>query len=171
MDLKQFIRDIPDFPKPGIVFKDITPLLADPEAFKHVVDQMTQFAQKQGAEAIVGIDSRGFIFGSVIAYKLGLKFIPVRKVGKLPHETISEKYALEYGEAELEIHKDALSPGEKALVVDDLLATGGTIRATCNLVEKLQAEICGIAFLINLAFLNGSEKISNYKILNLIQYD
>ncbi len=171
MNLKDFIRDVPDFPKEGIIFKDITPLLADPEAFKYAVDQMTQFAQDKGAEAIVGIDSRGFIFGSIIAYKLGIKFIPVRKVGKLPHETISEKYELEYGEAELEIHKDALAAEEKTLIVDDLLATGGTVRATCNLVEKLGAEVCGIAFLINLAFLNGEEKISNYDILNLITYE
>lgn len=171
MDLKKFIRDVPDFPKKGIIFKDITPLLADPQAFKFVVDKMSEFAQTQGAKAIIGIDSRGFIFGGAIAYKLGIKFIPVRKKGKLPYVSISEKYNLEYGTAELEIHKDALVEGEKALIVDDLLATGGTIKATCNLVEKLGAKVCGIAFVINLAFLKGIEKIKNYKTLTIINYE
>ncbi|HAU39876.1 MAG: adenine phosphoribosyltransferase, adenine phosphoribosyltransferase [Candidatus Peregrinibacteria bacterium GW2011_GWF2_43_17] len=171
MDLKKVIRNIPDFPKKGIIFKDITPLLADPTAFKFAVDQMTDFARAQGAKAIVGIDSRGFIFGSVIAYKLGIKFVPVRKKGKLPYKAISEKYNLEYGTAEIEIHEDALAKGEKVLIVDDLLATGGTMKATCNLVEKLGAEICGIAFVINLTFLNGMEKIKNYKTLTLIDYE
>lgn len=170
MNLEKYIRDIPDFPKPGIIFKDITPLLADSEAFKHTIDLMTKFAKAQKAEAIVGIDSRGFIFGSVIAHELGLKFVPVRKAGKLPHETVSEKYNLEYGTAELEIHKDALKPGEKTLIVDDLLATGGTAEATCHLLEKLEAEICGIAFLINLTFLEGTKKINKYPILSLIDY-
>ncbi|MFA6435884.1 MAG: adenine phosphoribosyltransferase [Candidatus Gracilibacteria bacterium] len=171
MELKKYIRDIPDFPKKGIIFKDITPLLSNPSAFKFAMDQMVEFARQQKAEAVVGIDSRGFIFGSVIAYQLGLKFVPVRKKGKLPYQTLSEKYALEYGTAELEIHNDALHKGEKVLIVDDLLATGGTVRATCGLVEKLGAHVCGIAFLINLAFLNGGEKIKNYKTLTLIQYE
>jgi len=171
MDLKKVIRDIPDFPQKGIIFKDITPLLANSAAFKFAVDQMADFALKQGAGAIVGIDSRGFIFGSAIAYKLGLKFVPVRKKGKLPYKSISEKYDLEYGTAEIEIHEDALNKGEKALIVDDLLATGGTMRATCNLVEKLGAEVCGITFVINLAFLNGMEKLKDYKTLTLINYE
>lgn len=171
MDLKKFIRDIPDFPKKGIIFKDITPLLADPAAFKFTIDQMTDFARQQGAKGIAGIESRGFIFGSIIAYKLGIKFIPVRKKGKLPYKVISEKYELEYGTAEIEIHEDALNKREKVLIVDDLLATGGTMKATCNLVEKLGAEVCGTAFVINLAFLNGMEKIKNYKTLTLIDYE
>ena len=157
-DLNQFIRDVPDFPKPGIVFKDITPLLHDPGAFQAVVDEFDRRFADAGINRIVGIESRGFIFGAALAYKLGVSFIPVRKPGKLPHETDTVSYDLEYGSDSVEIHLDALDEGDRVLIVDDLIATGGTVEATCKLVEKLGAEIVGFAFLIELAVIDASSR-------------
>lgn len=171
MNLEKFIRDIPNFPTKGIIFKDITPLLASSKAFSHAINRFCLFAKKIHAKTIVGIDSRGFIFGGAIAYKLGLKFVPVRKKGKLPYSTISQNYDLEYGTNTIEMHTDAIKKGERVLIIDDLLATGGTMEATCNLVEKLGGKIAGIAFLIDLAFLNGAKKLKPYKILSLIKYE
>ena len=170
MDLTKYIRDIPDFPKKGIIFKDITPLLANPEAFQYTINQFCDFTQKNNIETIVAIDARGFIFGGAIANQLGLKFVPVRKKGKLPWDTKNEKYDLEYGSAEIEIHSDALKENEKVLIIDDLLATGGTAKATCTLVEQLKANIRGVAFLIDLTFLKGAKKLAPYEIFSLIKY-
>lgn len=171
MDLKKFIRDIPDFPKKGIVFKDITPLLAEPKAFKETVNRFAAFTKKIGAKVIVGIDSRGFIFGGAVAYKLGLKFVPIRKKGKLPYSTVSQNYDLEYGTSIVEMHTDAIKKNEKVLIIDDLLATGGTMKAACSLVEKLNGKIAGIAFLVDLTFLKGAKKLKSRKILSLIKYE
>lgn len=170
MNLKKYIRDVPNFPREGIIFKDITPLLADKKALGDVIEQFCDFAKKKKIDAIVGIDSRGFIVGGAIAYNLGLKFVPVRKAGKLPYKTLSESYDLEYGSATVEIHEDALTKGERVLIIDDLLATGGTAKAACKLVEKLGAQVCGAAFIIELGFLKGREKLKNYEILSLINY-
>jgi len=170
-DLKSSIRSVPDFPKPGIGFKDITTLLIDGPAFREAVDLLAERFQNQEIKKVVGIESRGFVFGSVIAYKWGVGFVPVRKPGKLPAETISEDYDLEYGTDSLEIHRDAITPGEKVLIVDDLLATGGTAQATVNLINRLGGEIAGIAFLIELSFLNGRQKLRGYDVLSLMEYD
>lgn len=170
-DLKSSIRNVPDFPKPGIGFKDITTLLIDGPAFREAVDLLAERFRNQEIKKVVGIESRGFVFGSVIAYKWGVGFVPVRKPGKLPAETISEEYDLEYGTDSLEIHRDAITPGEKVLIVDDLLATGGTAQATVNLINRLGGEIAGIAFLIELSFLNGRQKLNGYDVLSLMEYD
>ncbi|TDI83427.1 MAG: adenine phosphoribosyltransferase [Caldithrix sp.] len=170
-DLKSSIRNVPDFPKPGIGFKDITTLLIDGPAFREAVDLLAERFRNQEIKKVVGIESRGFVFGSVIAYKWGVGFVPVRKPGKLPAETISEEYDLEYGTDSLEIHRDAITPGEKVLIVDDLLATGGTAQATVNLINRLGGEIAGIAFLIELSFLNGRQKLRGYDVLSLMEYD
>jgi len=170
-DLKSSIRNVPDFPKPGIGFKDITTLLIDGPAFREAVDLLAERFQNQEIKKVVGIESRGFVFGSVIAYKWGVGFVPVRKPGKLPAETISEEYDLEYGTDSLEIHRDAITPGEKVLIVDDLLATGGTAQATVNLINRLGGEIAGIAFLIELSFLNGRQKLNGYDVFSLMEYD
>jgi adenine phosphoribosyltransferase len=169
-ELQGIIRDIPDFPKKGIIFKDITPLLKDPEAFHFAVDALSAELKKKDIDFVVGIESRGFIFSPVLAYKLGVGFVPVRKEGKLPSETEQVAYTLEYGEAVLEIHQDALHPGARVAIVDDLLATGGTALATAHLVEKLGAKIETIAFLVELPFLKGREKLSHYDVFSLIQY-
>ena len=170
-DLKSSIRNVPDFPKPGIGFKDITTLLIDGLAFREAVDLLAERFRNQEIKKVVGIESRGFVFGSVIAYKWGVGFVPVRKPGKLPAETISEEYDLEYGTDSLEIHRDAITPGEKVLIVDDLLATGGTAQATVNLINRLGGEIAGIAFLIELSFLNGRQKLNGYDVFSLMEYD
>jgi adenine phosphoribosyltransferase len=170
MNLKSKIREVPNFPKEGILFYDVTTLLKDAEAFRHVVDQMAGKFQGKGVEKIVAIESRGFIFGSVLAYRLGAGFVPVRKPGKLPAEKYEEKYNLEYGNDALAIHRDAIRPGEKILVVDDLLATGGTVRTTINLIERLKGEIVGIAFLIELSALKGREKVNGIPIHTLLTY-
>lgn len=171
MDLKQKIRSVPGFPKPGIVFRDITTLLKDPMAFREAVDRMAgQFADKD-PEVIVGIESRGFIFGAAMAYKLGAAFVPARKPGKLPAETVRAEYQLEYGTDAVEIHRDAIRPGQRVLLVDDLLATGGTMAATASLVEQLGGDIVGIVFLIELSFLNGRQKLAGYPVVSLIQYE
>ena len=171
MDLKQFIRDIPDFPQPGILFRDITPLLQDPEAFRSVVDHFTEEYRDAGLAAVVAIESRGFIFGAPIARNLGISFVPVRKAGKLPARHISVEYSLEYGTSQLDIHEDALKRGDKALIVDDLLATGGTANAAAKLVELLGARVHAMAFVIELAFLHGRDRLQDYEVLSLVTYE
>jgi adenine phosphoribosyltransferase len=169
-DLRAKIREIPDFPKPGILFYDITTLLKDPVGFREAVDLMVEPYRDQRVDLVVGMESRGFIFSGPIAYQLKAGLIPVRKLGKLPAETVSVEYALEYGSNTLEIHKDAIRPGQRVLVVDDLLATGGTVRGTIELVERLQGQIVGLAFLIELLFLKGRERLQDYKTTSIIQY-
>ena len=168
MDLKEYIRDIKDFPKPGIVFKDICPLLADPAALRFSAEELGK--GWEGLTKIVGIESRGFLFGILVAQNLGLPFVPARKPGKLPAETVSLSYALEYGEDTLHIHKDALNSDDKVLIIDDLLATGGTLKATCDLVEKCGAELAGCGIVIELAFLEGRAKFGDTKVLSLLTY-
>jgi adenine phosphoribosyltransferase len=170
MDLKECIRDVPDFPKKGIIFKDITTLLKDPKALRCTVDLMADRYKNEQIDQVIGIESRGFIFGSPLAYHINAGFIPVRKPGKLPSVTERISYDLEYGTDSLEIHKDALQPGQKVLIVDDLLATGGTAAAVAKLVEKLNAEVVGLGFIIELTFLNGREKLKGHKVHSLIQY-
>ncbi|PWT90060.1 MAG: adenine phosphoribosyltransferase [Acidobacteria bacterium] len=170
MDLKEKIRDIPDFPKKGILFRDITTLLKDRDAFKTAIDLFSRKYDDQKIEQIVAIESRGFIFGSALAHQLGTGFVPVRKPGKLPSATERFEYQLEYGSDCLEIHRDALQPNQRILIVDDLLATGGTAAATAHLVEKLAAKVVGLAFLIELTFLGGREKLKGYDVHSLIQY-
>jgi adenine phosphoribosyltransferase len=171
MDLlaRRLIRDIKDFPKEGIVFKDITPVLQDPVAFQEVIDRMLAYAREQRADVVVGIESRGFIFGAPLALALGVGFVPVRKLGKLPGETVRVEYALEYGTNTVEIHKDALRPGQRALIVDDLLATGGTVNAAAALVEQLGGEVAGMLFLVELGFLDGREALGDYPFTSLIE--
>jgi len=171
MDIRDTIRNVPDFPIKGIQFKDITTLMKDGEAFRQAVDQMYEMFKDQQIDKIAAIESRGFIFGSALAYKLGIGHVPIRKPGKLPAETIFEEYSLEYGTDKMEIHVDAIEKGEKVLLVDDLLATGGTAAASCNLVEKLGGKVIGLAFLIELDFLKGREKLKNYNIKSLIVYN
>ena len=170
MDLASFIRDIPDFPVEGILFKDITPLLQNPQAFREAIDQLAARYKDRAIDQVVAIESRGFIFGAPLAYKLGAGFIPVRKPGKLPAETISVEYTLEYGTNTLEMHKDALKPGDRVLLVDDLLATGGSARAAANLIEQLGGKVEGIAFLIELEFLHGRSKLEGYDVFSLITF-
>jgi adenine phosphoribosyltransferase len=163
--LKRIIRDVPDFPKEGIIFKDITTLLKDKIAFKSSIRLLLDEAKKHKVDKVVGIESRGFIHGTLIAYELGSGFVPIRKPGKLPAETLSEMYELEYGSDSIEIHKDAISAGEKVIIIDDLLATGGTAEAACKLVEKLGGEIVLVAFLIELTFLNGRKRLADRNFL------
>jgi adenine phosphoribosyltransferase len=170
MDLTKYIINVPDFPQKGIQFKDITPLIGDADAFKYTIDQMAAFAKEKGADIIVGPDARGFIFGTPVAYSLGLGFIPVRKPGKLPRKTLEESYHLEYGTNTLAVHEDDIRPGQNVVIVDDLLATGGTLKATINLVEKLGAKVVGCAFLIELDFLNGKDLLKGVPILSLLHY-
>ncbi|MBA4311345.1 MAG: adenine phosphoribosyltransferase [Chlorobiaceae bacterium] len=170
-NLRQTVRNIPDFPKKGIVFRDITTLLKDKEAFRKSIDILFEKYKTVQIDKVVSVESRGFIFGSVLAYKLNAGFVPVRKPKKLPSATIREEYDLEYGKDILEIHTDAITKGERVLIVDDLLATGGTIDAACRLVERLGGEIIALAFLIELNFLNGRKKVERYPIHSLIQYD
>ncbi|HEX2089273.1 MAG TPA: adenine phosphoribosyltransferase [Actinomycetota bacterium] len=167
---KQLIRDIPDFPQQGIVFKDITPLLADENAFSSVIDLIVVHYGRGNIDKVVGIEARGFILASPVAYHFGAGFVPVRKEGKLPWDTDREEYALEYGTAVLEIHRDAIRPGERVLIVDDVLATGGTARATAQLVERLGGKVMGIACLIELSFLDGRKAVADYDFFSLITY-
>src|SRR3989338_4227803 len=169
-DLRDAIRDIPDFPKKGILFKDITTLLTRGDLFRKVIDELAAHYQSKNVEKIVSIESRGFIFGSALAYKLGAGLVPVRKKGKLPHKTVTASYQLEYGTDTLEMHADALDGGARVLVVDDLLATGGTAKATAGLGEKVGGKIAGYAFLIELLFLKGRNNLKNYEVHSLIQY-
>jgi adenine phosphoribosyltransferase len=171
MDLKALIRSVPDFPKEGIVFRDITTLLKDGAAIEAAATQLADRFRDKGVDQVVGVESRGFIFGVAVAMKLGVGFIPVRKPGKLPAETISESYELEYGTDSIEMHADAVGPGTKALLIDDLIATGGTAAAACKLVERAGGEIVGCGFLIDLAFLNGTDKLSQYDVFSLVRYD
>ena len=171
MDISAYIRDVPDFPKPGILFKDITPLLQNGPAFRQVIDGWKKRFEGLNIDAIVGVDARGFIFGTALAYALVLPFVPVRKKGKLPHDTISEDFELEYGTDTMEIHVDALSDGHRVVLVDDLLATGGTMAAVVRLVEKLGAEIVEIVFVVELSFLNGRSLLGDRPVSSLIQYD
>ena len=170
MNLKNYVASIIDYPKEGILFRDITPLMGNGEAYKYSVDKMTEYAKEKGATVIVGPEARGFIFGCPVAYGLGIGFVPVRKPNKLPRETISYKYDLEYGSNTLCIHADALKPGDKVIIVDDLLATGGTVKATINLCEKLGAEVVGVACLIELVELNGRKVLEGYDVLSLMEY-
>jgi adenine phosphoribosyltransferase len=169
-DLRAKIREIPDFPKPGILFYDITTLLKDAAAYREAIDLMLAPFRDMGVEAVVGMESRGFIFSGPIAYLLHAGLVPVRKLGKLPAETLSVEYALEYGSNTLEIHRDSIRPGQRVLIVDDLLATGGTVRGTIELVERLQGEIVGLAFLVELQFLKGRDRLAGYKTTSVIQY-
>jgi adenine phosphoribosyltransferase len=171
MDLKQHIRTVQDFPKKGINFFDITTLLKDREAFKYAVDIFYEKYKVLKIDKVVAVESRGYILGASLAYKLGAGFIPIRKPGKLPSKTISESYTLEYGSNTIEMHIDAITPNENVLLHDDLLATGGTMKATCNIVEKLGGKILGISFLIELAFLKGRDLLKDYNIFSLLTYD
>ena len=171
MDLKQKIRNIPDFPKKGIVFRDITPLVRDGEAFKYSIDTMVEHYKSKNINAILGAEARGFIFGAAMAYKMGIGFIPVRKPGKLPYKTCQVSYELEYGKNILEMHLDAVSKGERILVVDDLVATGGTARAEAELVKKREGEVVGFCFLIELEFLNPRKLLEGYDIFSLVKYE
>ncbi|HLT00105.1 MAG TPA: adenine phosphoribosyltransferase [Acholeplasma sp.] len=170
MDLKKYIAAVPDFPKEGILFRDITPLMLDGEAYKYAADKFTQYAKEKGATVIVGPEARGFIFGCPVAVNLGIGFAPVRKPGKLPREAVTVTYDLEYGSNALSMHKDAIKKGDKVVIVDDLLATGGTMQAAIKLVEELGGEVVGLAFLIELDDLNGRALLNKYDILSLINY-
>lgn len=171
MNLKDTIRDVPDFPKKGIVFKDITTLLKKPEALSLAAEELYNLAKNKKITKVAGIESRGFILGGLLAQKLNAGFVPIRKPGKLPAEVISESYSLEYGTDSIEIHKDAIEPGDVVLLHDDLLATGGTMEAACKLIEKLGGKVIQISFLIELNFLNGRDKLKKYEVHSLIQYD
>jgi adenine phosphoribosyltransferase len=171
LDLKSKIRNIPDFPKKGIVFRDITTLVGDGEAFKYAVDEMVDHYGGVGIDAILGAEARGFIFGAVMAYKMGVGFIPVRKPGKLPYKTTQASYDLEYGSNILEMHVDAVNKGDKVLIVDDLVATGGTAKAKAELVEKNGGNVVGFCFLIELEFLNPRKLLEGYDIFSLIKYE
>jgi adenine phosphoribosyltransferase len=162
------LRDVPDFPKPGIVFKDLTPLLSDVEAFRFTVDALADRVAEQSVEKVVGVEARGFIFASAIAYRLGSGLVPVRKPGKLPWHTATETYELEYGTDSLEVHEDAISAGDDVYVIDDVLATGGTAAATCRLVERLGGRVAGVGFVVELGFLNGRAKLPDYDVVSLI---
>ena len=170
-DLKRLIREVPDFPKPGILFYDITTLLKDPEGFAALTDQLVSHCGAFRPDTVVGIEARGFIFGPLLAARLGAGFIPVRKPGKLPAETDEITYDLEYGQDTLQIHKDAIRPDQRVLVVDDLLATGGTAAATCRLVENCGGKVAGLVFVVELTFLEGRKKLAAYDIVSLVQYD
>lgn len=171
MDLKATIRSVPDFPQPGILFYDITTLLKNGAALRHTIDQLVEIYKDQQIDVVVGMESRGFIFGMPLAYLLGVGFVPVRKPGKLPAAKLSESYSLEYGTNTLELHEDAIEPGQRVLIVDDLLATGGTAEATCRLVERVGGKIASVAFIIELTFLQGRTKLAGYDVVSLLKYD
>ena len=169
-ELRAKVREIPDFPKPGILFYDITTLLKEPAAYRAAIDAMLAPYEAENVDVVVGMESRGFIFSAPMAYRLGAGVVPVRKLGKLPAETISVEYALEYGSNTLEIHRDAIQPGQRVLIVDDLLATGGTVRGTVELVERLQGTIVGLAFLVELSFLKGRDRLAGQTVTSVIRY-
>ena len=169
-ELEKFIRDVPNFPKPGVVYKDITPMLQDPEAMQLAVNAFLERLKEAKIDKVVGIESRGFFFASLLAQKLNAGFVPIRKPGKLPYKTHKESYSLEYGNDALEIHQDAIRPGEKVLIHDDVLATGGTALAACNLVEKLGGEIVQCNFLVELEFLKGREKLQEQQVESLLKF-
>ena len=168
--LKALVRDVPDFPQEGVLFKDITPLLADPLAFSTVIDMIVVHFGRGNVDKVVGIEARGFILASPVAYHFGAGFVPIRKKGKLPWDSINAEYELEYGSASLELHVDGILPGERVLIVDDVLATGGTARAAASLVEQVGGKVCGIACLIELDFLKGREKLPGHELFTLIHY-
>src|SRR5436305_3722866 len=170
LELGPLIRDIPDFPKKGILFKDITTLLKNPRAFKQSIDQLTNLVRKHDPQIVIGMESRGFIFAAPIAYQLHAGFVPVRKLGKLPGQVISTEYDLEYGTNTLELHADAISAGQRVLIVDDLLATGGTVSATIELVERLKGEVVAGAFLVELTALKGRDRLENYEVISLLKF-
>ena len=170
MKLADYIRNVPDFPKPGITYKDITPLLAHPAAFREAVSQLSSTIANANPTKVVGVESRGFIFGAALALQLGVGFVPIRKKGKLPFQTLQQEYELEYGTDCLEIHQDAIQPGEKVIVHDDVLATGGTAVAACELVERLGGKIVQVSFLAELDFLNGRSKLDNYPVSSVITF-
>lgn len=167
----RLIRDVPDFPQPGIMFKDITPVLGDPAAFQEIIDRLVEWAGERAPDVIVGIESRGFVFGAPVALALARGFVPVRKVGKLPFQTLRQEYALEYGTNVVEIHSDAIRPGQRVIIIDDLLATGGTARASAQLIEQLGGHVVGFGFLIELSFLQGRKIISGYEVQSLLTYE
>jgi adenine phosphoribosyltransferase len=169
-DLSRWIRDIPDFPKPGILFKDITPLLSDPAAFGAAIDRLAERYDGRKIDAIAAAEARGFIFGAPLALRLNAGFVPIRKPGKLPYATLALEYQLEYGTDRLEIHTDAFAPGRSVLLIDDVLATGGTMRACCDLVKKTGAELVGCAFVLELTFLGGRDRLAPYEVTSLIAY-
>lgn len=171
MELASLIRDVPDFPIEGILFKDITTLIGDADAFREVIDWMVDQYADRNVDSVVAIEARGYIFGAPLAYQLRAGFVPIRKPGKLPAKIVSESYELEYGTNTLEIHEDGVEPGQRVLVIDDLLATGGSARAAVNLVEQLGGKIIGVAFLVELDFLHGREKLEGYDVKSLIHYD
>ena len=171
MDLASTIRGVPDFPIEGILFYDITTLLKNPTAMREAINRLVAHYREADIDVVVGIESRGFIFGVPLAYGLGVGFVPVRKPGKLPAETITESYTLEYGTNSLEVHIDAIEKGQNVLIVDDLLATGGTAKASCKLVERLGGQVAGLAFAIELNFLNGRDALEGYNILSLVRYN
>ncbi|MBC7326499.1 adenine phosphoribosyltransferase [bacterium] len=168
--IKSYIRDIPDFPQKGIIFRDITPLLKQPAIVKEIIDRFEEFAKEKGVDVVAAIESRGFIFAMPLCLRLEVPFVPIRKEGKLPWETVKETYELEYGTATIEMHKDAIVSGQRVLLIDDLLATGGTSFASAKLVEKLGGKVVGIAFVIELTYLNGREKLKDYDVLTLVKY-
>ena len=170
LDLHDYVASIPDYPEKGVLFRDISPLMADGEAYHQATDQIVQFARDKGVEMIVGPEARGFIVGCPVAFELGVGFAPARKKGKLPRETVKAEYSLEYGKSALYMHKDAIKPGQKVLVTDDLFATGGTISATIDLVEQLGGIVVGCAFIIELKDLHGRDKIKGYDMLSLMEY-
>ena len=171
VDLKALIRDVPDFPQPGLLFRDITPLLHDTAAYTHIIDELTSRIGVLEPDVIVGIESRGFLFGAPVAYNLGLPFVPVRKAGKLPSERMSVEFALEYGESQLDIHTDALERDQRAVIIDDLLATGGTADAACKLVELLGGYVSALAFVVELIPLRGRELLQGRDIITLVTYE
>jgi adenine phosphoribosyltransferase len=170
MDLKAYVRDVPDFPKPGIMFKDITPLLQDPLALRYAVDKLAEFGVPRKPDVVLGAEARGFILGAALAYSLGAGFVPARKPGKLPWRVSQADYELEYGMDSLQMHQDAIRPGQRVIVHDDLLATGGTARAKIELVEQAGGSVVGVAFLIELSFLGGRDKLKGYDVLSLMTY-
>ena len=170
MDLKKYVTIVPDYPKPGIKFKDITTLMDNGQAYKYATDQIVQYARERKIDIVVGPEARGFIIGCPVAYSLEVGFAPVRKKGKLPREVIQVEYGLEYGNDALTLHKDAIKPGQRVLITDDLLATGGTIEATIKLVEQLGGVVAGIAFLIELTYLDGRKKLEGYDVLRLMEF-
>jgi adenine phosphoribosyltransferase len=170
VDLREKIRDVPDFPKPGVVFKDIMPLIGDPAALAETVERLAEWSGPRTPDLVLGAEARGYITGGALACRLGCGFVPARKPGKLPWHTVAVKYALEYGFDQLEVHADAIRPGQRVLVHDDVLATGGTAKATAELVEQLGGVVVGLPFIIELAFLNGREKLGGYDVFSLLEY-
>jgi len=169
-DLKKKIRDIPDFPQKGVLFKDITPLLKDPTCYRRAIELMASRYRDRNINLVVGVEARGFMLGAPVAYELGAGIVPIRKAGKLPHRTLKAAYQLEYGRDQLEIHQDAIQPGDRVLIIDDLLATGGTVGAVITLVEQLKGQIIGLAFLVELTFLEGRKKLPGFETYSLIQF-